>query len=343
MSDPGKTSNNITSNVTVQENEEECVERLEPDSSIMEGTGAIVHDTSNEYTTLDTLLNNNETSNTTNTTTEALIPNNVDNSKHDEISLITTPPSGSVKGRESPNKGSKPRSFFSPRNKSSRSTNSNNPIIGLFSLSPGLCTRSQVVNTASSYKNLDVSSVRKRKEPPLPRASKDSSKSTTTTNTSSIIESTINTNTNTVTNINTTNTNSNTDVTSINNASDINNNETTGGPDGQETNVAVAPTGTTTIIVPPIIVTTRALDFIAQEKAMVIATKRASNHHNLSKIWHLDIARDADLPREIKAKLVDKAFGELYVGVKKIQSKVEATWWTSPLYDMFQTSQHTIS
>jgi hypothetical protein len=39
---------------------------------------------------------------------------------------------------------------------------------------------------------------------------------------------------------------------------------------------------------------------IAQEKAMVILTKRTSNHHAFSQIWQLDIARDADLTPTVK-------------------------------------------
>jgi hypothetical protein len=44
---------------------------------------------------------------------------------------------------------------------------------------------------------------------------------------------------------------------------------------------------------------------IQKEKDMVVLTKRHSNHHGFSPIWHLDIARDSDVLPETKALFAD--------------------------------------
>jgi hypothetical protein len=44
---------------------------------------------------------------------------------------------------------------------------------------------------------------------------------------------------------------------------------------------------------------------IVTEKDMITLTKRVSNHHGFSQIWHLGIAKDADLDAKVKAMFLD--------------------------------------
>ena len=82
------------------------------------------------------------------------------------------------------------------------------------------------------------------------------------------------------------------------------------------TNIDTSVTGTETVAsvpvpVAPVVISKSALDFIAEEKEMVLTTKRTSAHHNVSKIWHLELAKDADLTREVRAKFIKKCKFEI--------------------------------